>query len=66
VCGTLWLKTMTRATVKRLARDEMLKVFATLIKDQQERGFIEQVPTEQLTLKGVTLNSISFTRKTLY
>lgn len=52
---------MTRATVKRLARDGMLKVFATLIKDQQERGFIEQVPTEQLTLKGVTLNSISVT-----
>ncbi len=43
------VKAMTRSTVKRLGRDGMLKVFADLIKDQQDRRFIEQVPTDQLS-----------------
>jgi hypothetical protein len=42
------VETMTRATVKRLAKEGMLKVFANPIKDQQVRQYIQQVPTEQI------------------
>jgi hypothetical protein len=40
------VKKMTQATIKRLSRDGMLGVFADIIKDQLDRKFIEQVPSE--------------------
>jgi hypothetical protein len=40
------VKNMTQATIKRLTRDGMLGVFADIIKDQLDRKFIEQVPSE--------------------
>ncbi|XP_057374753.1 uncharacterized protein LOC130695607 [Daphnia carinata] len=41
------VKNMTQATIKRLVRDGMLGVFATIIKDQLDRQFIEKVYWEQ-------------------
>lgn len=43
------VQNMTRAIIKRLHKDGMLSVVATLIKEQLDSRFIERVPPEQLS-----------------
>lgn len=56
------VQNMTRAIIKRLYRDEILSVFATLIQEQLDSQLIERVPPEQLTRIAIISRIISSKR----